>query len=275
MGPGARRTGPLGFDVLPTNPYGIAFWTATLIVADGSPGPSGLETSDQAAEGSPPLDPPPGTLSHKLVADHFDGQVRVLLCRAADPAVSHMKLARIRALAKAEKVPSPEKALAFTRLAVATSEVRARTVAGRTWFTAVTTLRATQIVLPSELWAESEILAVTGHEPTRQVEDFHKAHDELLVHEQGHGREAFEYLSDVSLGYDAAYSGSATELPTLQEFRSRIASADETAARADGPLQASAAFWDEKDSFLTARLAGYGIRIDDGMNPGLPHYDPR
>lgn len=239
--------------------------------ADGARGPQGLQAGAQAAQGPPALVAPKDALKSKVYS-YFSDQVRILVYLAAHPAQTRQTLATIRSTAKND----PDKQVGYTEATFATSDVKATDVAGKKYFTAVAKLSASKMVLPSDLWVEDKKIAdEKDPKEAARLKAYRAAYDDILEHEKKHMTEAFEYCSDMTLGYENAYNLPSSSLPDLKAFQDTMKAADKKATAADGPLRKAAEAWDKKDlDDIRSRQREIYITIGNGPSPKIFYHPP-
>ena len=237
---------------------------------DAARGPQGLQVGPQVAQGAPALDPPKDALASKVFS-FFGDQVRVLVCLMPHPAPTRKTLKAVR-----EKT-GKDNQIGYTEAALATSEVKETKVEGKSYFSAIAKLRASVMVVPSELWVEdAKIRGEKDAYEAGKLRAYRAAYDDIVLHEQKHMTEAFEWLSDSSLGYHAAWGAYGKTLPDLKSFREVAKAADGKASATDGPIEKSAKAWDDKDlADMRSRQREIYITIDTGMNPKIHYHPPR
>ncbi len=237
---------------------------------DAARGPQGLQVGPRVAQGPPALDPPKGALAYKVFS-FFEGQVRVLVCLMPHPTPTKKTLKAIR-----EKT-GKENQIGYTLAALATSEIKETKVAGQSWFTAIAKLSASEVVVPSDLWVEdAKIRGEKDAYEAGRMRAYRAAYEDILLHEQKHMTEAYEWLSDVSLGYHSAWGTYGKTLPDLKSFREVALAADDKASAELGPIKESAKAWDDKDlPDMRGRQREIYITIDTGMNPKIHYHPPR
>jgi hypothetical protein len=88
--------------------------------------------------------------------------------------------------------------------------------------------------------------------------------------------EAFEYCSDMTLGYESAFNLSSSTLPDLAAFQKTMKAADSKATAVDGPLRKSAEAWDKKDlDDIRSRQRSFYITITNGPAPKVLYHPPK
>jgi hypothetical protein len=262
---GDKKQGTLGAGKAP-GPAGKAG------TADDARGPEGLRAGEQAAQGPPALNAPKDALSSKTFS-YFSDQVRILVVLAAHPPVTRQSLKTIRSTAKND----PEKQVGYTEASLKIGDVKDTPVAGKSYFTAVATLKASKMVLPSDLWVEDKKLTTTT-DPTElgRLKAYRAAYDDILRHEQKHMTEAFDYVSEVSLGVESTYGLPSSTLPDLKAFQAKMKAAETKAGAADGPLRKSAEAWDKKDlDDIRSRQREVYITIETGPDPRIFYHPPK
>jgi hypothetical protein len=260
---GERKTDTLGGGKTP-GPAGVGG------PADSARGPPGLQAGAQLSQGAPALDPPKGILLSKVFS-FFDDRVRVLVCLMPHPAPTRETLKDIRT------TTGIANQIGYTEAALKSTGIKETKVEGKSWFTAIAKLSASAMVVPKDLWVEeTKIRAEKDAQEAGRLRAYRAAYDDILLHEQKHMTEAYDWLSDVTLGYHSAWGSSSSSFPDLKTFRAVVEAGDAKAGAEEGPIKKSARAWDARDlEDIRGRQREIYITIDRGMDPEIHYHPPR